>query len=125
MKSHGIPHNPDAEKLQDEFPGSLNILGKHWPVEWVSHASEFSDGTDAAGETIFSRQTIRVMEGQAFDAERDTLIHEPLHAIDHDMQLGLKEKQVHRLASALYQFMRANPDWVAHIMAPHPEESAA
>lgn len=127
MKAHGQARLPEPPKNpQEEFlPGTLNILGKRWPVEWVSNPDDFSDSTDGCGETVYAKQTIRIKEGQHFDAERDTLVHEPFHAIDHELQLGLKEKQIHRLACAFYQVMRANPDYVAYLMAPHPEDEVA
>lgn len=123
----GTPHQQLAPvvKEQEAFPGSLNIMGKHWPFEWVENSSDFSDGNDANGETVYSRQTIRIKDGTHFDCERDTVIHETLHALDHELQLGLKEKQVHRLATGLYQIFRSNPDLYAYIMAPHPEEQTA
>lgn len=125
MKQRGVGHEPEVKKVAEEivFPSTLNILGKRWPVEWVANPDEFSDSEDGCGETDFRKQTIRIKENQVFDAERDTLIHEPFHAIDNELQLGLKEKQVHRLACAFYQVMRANPDYVAYLMAPHPEEA--
>lgn len=119
------PRVSEIRKVADavEFPGTLNVLGKHWPVEWVVDTDDFSDQTDSYGECIFTKQLIRVKNGLPFDCERDTLIHETFHAIDHELQLGLKEKQVHRLACAFYAVMRSNPDFVAHIMTPHPEEA--
>lgn len=128
MKAHGHAHDvePSPKKISEEmiFPGTLNIMGKHWVVEWVANTDDFSDSTDACGETVYAKQIIRIKEHQTFDSERDTLIHEPFHAIDHELQLGLKEKQIHRLACAFYGMMRANPDFVAYLMAPHPEEQA-
>jgi hypothetical protein len=116
---------PETKKVAEEivFPGTLNILGKRWPVEWVVNPDDFSDSEDGDGETVFRTQTIRVKENQPFDAERDTVIHEILHALDNTLRLGLRHKQVYRLAAALYQLMRANPDLVAYIMAAHPEET--
>lgn len=127
MRSRSVVAEPAiARKVSEDiiFPGTLNILGKHWSVEWVENPDDFSDSEDGDGETIFRTQTIRIKEKQHFDAERDTLVHEIFHAIDNNMQLGLKEKQVHRLACAFYGVMRSNPDLVAHLMAPHPEEGA-
>jgi hypothetical protein len=37
-----------------------------------------------------------------------TTIHESLHAIDHHMQIGLKETQVLKLETALFQFLTSN-----------------
>ena len=43
------------------------------------------------------------------DQQRDTLIHELLHAYDFDMKIGLSEKQTHRLASCILSMLKDNP----------------
>jgi hypothetical protein len=48
--------------------------------------------------------------------QRDTLIHETMHAVL--MQLAHDDEYlVHRIAPALLGFMQANPQWVEFIMA--------
>jgi hypothetical protein len=44
---------------------------------------------------------------------KDTVLHECIHILDHGSQIGLKEKQVHRIASALLEMMWSNPTLAA------------
>lgn len=81
---------------------SLNILGKTFKVEWVDEL----DG--AVGETYTHKQLIRMQKGTPPDTERETLLHEVIHAVDESLALHMTEAQVHGLACGLYAVLRDN-----------------
>jgi len=65
-------------------------------------------GQKLFGECDYSKQVIRIARGQSKDEERDTLLHEVIHAASHVEGLGLKEHQVERLATRLTQIYKHN-----------------
>lgn len=75
--------------------------------------------SDAVGETRAQKLTIRLAPGQAPDYERDTLLHEVMHAIlihnalelEHDFE----EKLCLTLAPALLDTLRRNPRLRAYL----------
>lgn len=79
----------------------VRILGKDYRVEPF-------DNEERYGECCNSRLRIRYLAEQPPEHLRDTMIHEPLHAIDYAMQIDLEEKQVQAIASGLYAFMVEN-----------------
>lgn len=81
---------------------SLNILGKPFRIEWLDEL----DG--ALGETYTHKQKIRMQKGTPPDTERETLLHEGIHAVDESLALQLTEHQVHALACGLYAVLRDN-----------------
>lgn len=87
-------------KLKD---WSLNILGKRFTVQWKTIGKDF-------GECDAKACRIKVDPNCGPDQQRDTLLHEITHAIDHEMDTGMRERQVRLLATGLFQFMRANPE---------------
>jgi hypothetical protein len=81
---------------------SLNILGKTFKLEWLDELP------DALGETYTSKQLIRMQKGLPADTERETLLHEVIHAVEESLALGLTEAQVHALACGLFAVLRDN-----------------
>lgn len=82
---------------------SLRILGKTFEVLWVDEVAE-----DAIGMCETHRQRIVMMKGLPVDTERDTLLHEVIHAIDETMGTELTEQQVVALASGLLAVFNDN-----------------
>jgi hypothetical protein len=82
---------------------SLRILGKTFEILWVDEVAE-----DAIGMCETHRQRIAMMNGLPLDTERDTLLHEVIHAIDETMGTGLTEQQVVALASGLLAVFNDN-----------------
>lgn len=81
---------------------SLNILGKAFRIDWKDELE------GALGETLTHRQLIRMQKGTPADTERETLLHEVIHAVDESLSLQLTEHQVHALACGLYAVLRDN-----------------
>jgi hypothetical protein len=92
---------------------ALKILGKTYALRFVDRVE--LEGGDPK-ETLMGlcsdgKQDIQVSIHQPPDALKDTLLHEIIHAIDYQMQLGLKERQVHCLASGLVAVFLDNPEF--------------
>lgn len=92
------------------LPKVLRIVGKNYSVVRM-------ELKDDCGECMDTTQTIKVAEGLAHDLERDTLLHEAIHAIDYCMQLNMSEKQVNGMGTALYALLSDNPDLIKYITA--------
>ena len=75
----------------------INILGIDYKIE------EF-DEPELLGDCSLTKQRIRmnknIVDEHTYDA---TLLHEVVHLISNNLQLGLTEEQVSGLAAGLYQ----------------------
>jgi hypothetical protein len=74
------------------------ILGKEYTVRYVSSAELGGN----MGDCCQTKATIRISKDISREQQDDTLIHEVLHIIDHELILNLPEETVGRLAVALY-----------------------
>lgn len=71
------------------------------------------------GECVHRQCQIYVDMDDCVAQQRDTLLHELVHALDEDDQvIKLKERQVRLVATLLLTLMRQNPELVAFLMAP-------
>jgi hypothetical protein len=91
------------------LPKVLRIVGKNYAVETMELGEDYGECNDQT-------QTIKIAKNIAHGMERDTLIHEAIHAIDYCMQLRMSEKQVCGLGTAIYALLADNPDLVKYIM---------
>lgn len=85
----------------------VNVLGKTYTIRFVKKAR--MDSEEEYGICDFSKTEILVNRDFGKDHQKDTVIHEIVHAIDEDLDLGFSEKQVRNLGCALYQVFKANP----------------
>jgi hypothetical protein len=84
---------------------SVDILGKTYNIKFLKD-TKFEE--DEFGEVDFDKMEISINVEKGTDHQRDTVVHEILHAIDYDMKLNLSEKQVRSLACAVYQVLKSN-----------------
>lgn len=97
-------------------PPQLKIVGKTYAVLFLDEV----DAEDNNGEHDLQKQEIRVKNAIHFEAKRDVLLHEVLHAVDEQLDLRLKHKQIHALAVGLLQVLRENPHFVQFLTASIP-----
>jgi hypothetical protein len=97
---------------------SIRILGKRHVVRWDQPI-----GGDC-GLMEYKPLRISVGKGMAVDEERESLLHEALHAIDWQQNTKLKEKQVRQLSVGLYAMLRDNPKVVEYLLAKDDEHDA-
>lgn len=93
-------------------PKSVRIIGKTYSIVWT-------DGKpldeDDVGEFDPANQRIAIKNGQPKEQEQDTLLHEILHGIDQEMNLKMKEAQVHGMATGLLAVIKDNPRLVGFL----------
>lgn len=94
-------------------PRTVRVIGKTFAIEYVDKV----DDEDSAGEHRRDAQLIKVRVGQHPETLRETLLHEVIHAVEEQLDLGMKERQVHSLAIGLFQVLRENRDLVEFITA--------
>lgn len=88
----------------------------------VVHIVGLSDGRELAGQVDYTTQEIRLRPGLTPAHQRETLLHEVLHAIDDFMGIDLTEKQVGRLANGLAMVLADNPALLGDDDAREPRE---
>ncbi len=103
---------------ENNVPLRVNILGKYYTISWVDKV----DDEGNVGETVDSKQRILILEDQGFENERDTVVHECTHAIDYQLQIGLRERQVHLVAAGIFSLLRANPKLVRYLLQKSPSQ---
>ena len=90
------------------LPPVLLIIGKRYAV------SQTTEGD--YGETFVEECRIEVRDKQCHQQQADTLLHEAMHAVDHELHCGLTEPQIRRVATGLLALLRDNPALVAFLM---------
>ncbi len=95
------------------MPDSLDIFGKCYVIE--PKEAEPS-GTDY-GECDADQCRIQIAEFQCEQQKRDTLLHEAMHAIDHELHCNMSEAQVRRMATGVLAVLRQNPALAAFLLA--------
>lgn len=86
---------------------TLRILGKTYKVKFVDKVDE----EDSLGLCKAAEQEILLRIDQPQDCLRDTLLHEIVHALDYQLHLGLKERQVHCIAMGIVAVLLDNPEF--------------
>lgn len=92
-------------------PTSLRILGKPYRVVY-SAAGDMAKAT-YLGQHDVRHSTIRVLDGMAAAQERETLLHECLHAMGGAL---MTEEQISVLSQQLYCFAQDNPQAVGWML---------
>ena len=60
-----------------------------------------------------NQQTIHYADDLQLDEKSDTVLHEVIHAVDHQMDTDLTETQVRRIATGLCAVFKDNPKFYA------------
>lgn len=94
-----------------KFPGMVRVVGKDYTMGL---------GEDVFGDNFGVHNAkqchMTISNDLSPEQERDTVIHECLHALDEAVALNLNEKTVHALAGVLYAWMKENPKLIEYIM---------
>lgn len=96
----------------------LRLFGKAYTVELQS---ESQLETKYQGRIDYQKCLITILAGLASDASKETLLHEIVHALEHELQLNLSEQQVGALSVGLWAACQANPTemrWVLGLDSP-------
>lgn len=94
---------------------SLKIIGKRYLLAEAKRASEALVGHN--GLCRSNQQTIHYADDLPLDEKSDTVLHEVIHAVDHQMDTDLTETQVRRIATGLCAVFKDNPKFYSeHIL---------
>lgn len=95
-----------------KIPSVLKICGKPWKIV---RCKQTSLEVDAFGKVNMDKLEISIMDEQPRPLEKDTALHEIIHAIDESLDLGLKEHQVEVLGCSLQQVFADNPELLKYL----------
>lgn len=84
---------------------TVDILSKRFTVKWKKCSED-----EHSGECYSPKCEIWIDPVPHMEAQKDTLLHECIHALDHELATKMSERQVGNIATALLHFMRANPE---------------
>lgn len=94
------------------IPESVSILFKKYRIGYENHMRD-EKGDVLYGQMDYIAQTITLNKDAGEEQTRSTLLHEIVHGLDDLYSIGLKEKQVEKLGTALYMLVRDNPEMFA------------
>lgn len=94
-------------------PLKLKILGRSWEVEYAEDSPSLKP--DLMGASDPTSQCITILEGLKPEQEKSTLLHESIHSISDTLGLGLTEKQVQGLETAIFAMNRDNPRFFSYL----------
>jgi hypothetical protein len=100
------------------LPKEVRVIGKRYRTRIVDKV----DDEESCGESDPVEQTLRLLKAQGFEQARDTVLHEALHGVEHQLNLDLEEQQIHQMATGMLALMRDNPSLVKYLMAKEPKE---
>lgn len=101
---------------EPSIPETVTVIGKVFRIVQVDINDHDGLDEEADGNQDRGKQVIKVRTGRAPDYIKDTVIHELIHAIDESLDLGMKEKQVARLATGLLAVLNDNPELKEYIL---------
>ncbi len=87
-------------------PSAVKIIGKTYGISYAT-GKPLDDGN--LGELDHDKQSITIRVGQPLEQEQDTILHEILHGVDHELFLKMSEKQVRGMATGLLAVLKDNP----------------
>ena len=87
-----------------KIPQTVHILGQDFTIEFIKDRKKL----DYVGRCYPNANKIELVEDLPDDKLFQTYLHEVLHAIDINLNMGLKHKQIDTLSVALYQFLKDN-----------------
>ncbi len=96
-------------------PERIKIVGKRFRVQYLPEVTNDA-GEPCYGTSDVTKQLILIEDGMPHERERDTLLHECIHAIDDQLNMGLDEDQVARLATTILALLLDNPAFARYLL---------
>ena len=87
-------------------PTVVKIIGKTYGIAYAI-GKPLDDGN--LRELDHEKQSITIRIGQPLEQEQDTILHEILHGVDHELFLKMSEKQVRGMTTGLLAVLKDNP----------------
>lgn len=96
-------------------PERIKVISKRFTIHYVPEATgELSDEKMGLCDTL--NQNIWVQDDLKEDTQRETLLHEILHAISDEMGLNLTEEQVAGTAIGVLAVLMDNPSFAKFLL---------
>ena len=92
------------------IPPYVDVIGKPYAITVTVR------GEGDYGECFSDQCRIEIADYQCLLQQRDTLLHEVMHAVDHELHCGMTEPQIRRMATGLLALLRDNPALVAFLV---------
>jgi hypothetical protein len=89
---------------------NIRIGGRNFDCKWDTEELGYTAQEDICGTILEERQAIAICGRIHPEKQRQTLLHELIHAVDNNVKMGLTEAQTHQMASGLYAILTDNPD---------------
>lgn len=89
-----------------KIPKKVIICGQTFDVVYMKELSE--DGQKLLGKIDTSDNKIYLKNGMAKDREAEVFLHECIHGLDENLDIGLGEKRVGILGVTIYSFLKTN-----------------
>lgn len=86
-------------------PSAIRVFGKKHSVIW-----ECDNLGDASGEINFGPCVISIAGKIADDEAKETLLHELIHAVEHQLGIDIPEQKLRGFSVGLFAVMRDNPE---------------
>ena len=101
---------------------TLRILDSEWSVFWYNKCLPDDPEQEHWGQCNKDKRYIEIRVHDHLDFTADTLIHEILHAVWYEYQMGdeaSEEEAVSKLGSGFVKVIKANPDLLAFLIGIH------
>jgi hypothetical protein len=102
---------------------TIRLIGKRHRIEWACAELKSDDGDDADGLFHRGKKLIQIAAGQTHDDERETLLHEIMHALEVQMDAEIPEAKLRQLAVGLYAALKDNPKLVAYLLEEEDDDA--
>jgi hypothetical protein len=100
-------------ETQEYRPEVVRILGRNF---YVLYSSLTEGGMEQLGLTHPDEGIINIRNGQTPIEEKDTILHELIHVVDHLMGTEMNERQVTLLAHGLIGLFQDNQEFAEYII---------
>jgi hypothetical protein len=102
---------------------TLRLIGKRHRIQWDCPDLVADDGDKVDGQFDATQKLIQIAAGQTHDDERETLLHEVLHALEVQMHAHIPEDKLRQLAVGLYAAVKDNPRLVQYLLEEEEEDA--
>jgi hypothetical protein len=92
-------------------PEVVRVFGRNYYITYTG----IENGMTNLGLTHFNEGLVNIREDQRPIEEKDTLLHEFIHVIDHVLECELDERQVTILAHGLIGIFQDNPEFAKYV----------
>lgn len=93
----------------------IRLIGKRHKIVWKDEIID-DDGDAVLGMYTQRNKLIQIQTGQTHDDERETVLHEILHALEEQMNAEIPEAKLRQLAVGLYAALKDNPRLVDYLL---------